>query len=126
MFGPATTVARYVEGDGIFRLWAGDFRLATGNAGAVEVFVDEGVGGGAALIIFDGKEYWSPVYEQPDAAHNQFLRVNGKEPRWDKPTGDYLDDFEFDPDEWAVYAFEYLVDCSTPYECYGTTVPRIY
>ena len=125
MFGPATTVARYVKGHDIFHLWAEDFSLA-GHGKAMEVFVDEGVGGGAALFIYDGKEYWSPVYDQTDAAHDQFIRVNNRDPRWDEPTGDYLDVVELDPDEWAVYAFEYLSGIDTEYINYGTTVPRIY
>ena len=94
-----------------------NLETATGLDTAVEVFVELGGGGGAALYVFDGKNYWSPVYEEL-ADRNQFERETGH----DAGVHSAWDDYEFDPEEWAWHVswdeYEYLN--------LGTRVPLVY
>lgn len=117
MFPPSNTVARWTKGDELFERWAENLETATGLDTAVEVFVELGGGGGAALYVFDGKNYWSPVYEEL-ADRNQFERETGH----DAGVHSAWDDYEFDPEEWAWHVswdeYQYLN--------VGTRVPLVY
>ena len=124
MFPPSNTVARWVADDldSPFALWEENFSNAIGHARgleAVEVFVELGGGGGAALYIFDGKNYWSPVYEER-ATEWQFEQHTGH------AAGVHSSwyDFEFDPEAWAREVLDNYE--SSDYEDVGTRIPLVY
>lgn len=119
MFPPSNTVARWTKGDDLFEQWAENFETATGLDTAVEAFVELGGGGGAALYIFDGKYYWSPVYEER-ATEWQFEQHTGHA----AGVHSSWDDFEFDPEEWALEVLDNYE--ALDYENIGTRIPLVY
>jgi hypothetical protein len=126
MFPPSNTVGRWVHdghgGPDIFALWEENFSDAIGHERglkAVEVFVELGGGGGAALYIFDGKNYWSPVYDQSAVEYqfeSQTGHAAGVHSSWD--------DFEFDPYAWALEILDNYE--AFDYENVGTRVPTVF
>lgn len=128
MIPPSHTSARFTKGDELFDAWAKRFDdEASSSLPAVEVFVEVGGGTGAALFVYDGKQYWSPTYD-PQAQEQQFIDTydcdHGHLPDWSKEeVSDEAMNYEFDSALWAEDMLE-LDDIE--WRNYDTEVPRVF
>jgi hypothetical protein len=127
MIGPSHAGARFTPGHDMFDAWAERFADAELGRTAVEVFVEVGSGEGAALFVYDGKEYWSPIYDQ-GAQEAQFIHEfegeHDRSPDWSKDAdSDAAMNHEFDPERWASDMLE--LD-ELEWDNYLTEVPTVY
>ena len=71
MFGRAITLDRFTDNETeetrkyMFERWEDAFGKDCDEQ-LVELFVDEGSCGGKGVILYDGKNYWCPSYDQTD------------------------------------------------------------
>ena len=130
--GYPMTLERYVNPHKAFIRWNELFYTAT-KRGAIEVFIDESMLGTVSLLIFDGKDYWSPNRAiANDAILNQFISVTGREPKLIEETNLYeeLDLYDFDTDLWQEEMADAIEDNQEQYATrhwinHGTKIPNI-
>ena len=136
MFGRAITLDRYTTKESedqrkdIFADWAKVFEEQCERE-LIEMFINEGTTGNVAVILFDGKEYWCPYYDDNEPHLHQWIRKTGSSyDNYDQLTKEYhnIGDYELNVPDWLEIALEAVQDDGVVYlnwENYGTTVPLI-
>ena len=136
MYGRAVTLDRYTGNESedhrkdIFKDWETVFEEQCERQ-LVEMFIDEGSLRGVAVILFDGKEYWCPFYDDNEPHLHQWIRKTGSSyDNYDQLTKEYYDigDFDLNVPDWLEMALEVVQAEGLVYinwENYGTRVPLI-
>ena len=136
MYGRAVTLDRYTPNESedtrkdIFTDWETVFEEQCERQ-LVEMFIDEGSLKGVAVILFDGKEYWCPFYDDNEPHLYQWLAKTGSSyENYDQLRKEYYDigDYDLHVEEWLDMALEVVQEeglINLNWENYGTTVPLI-
>ena len=136
MYGRAVTLDRYTPNESedhrkdIFKDWETVFEEQCERQ-LVEMFIDEGSLKGVAVILFDGKEYWCPFYDDNEPHLYQWLAKTGSSyENYDQLKKEYYDigDYDLHVEEWLDMALEVVQEeglVNLNWENYGTTVPLI-
>ena len=136
MYGRAVTLDRYTPNESednrkdIFTDWETVFEEQCERQ-LVEMFIDEGSLKGVAVILFDGKEYWCPFYDDNEPHLYQWLAKTGSSyENYDQLRKEYYDigDYDLHVEEWLNMALEVVQEeglINLNWENYGTTVPLI-
>ena len=135
MYGRAVTLDRLTPDEKnslrkhMFKRWEYEFEKHC-NRQLVELFVDEGSSGGVGVILYDGKEYWCPFYDDSEPHLHQWIAKTGSNyDTYDQLTKEFyeIENHELDVLEWLEMALD-NIDAATSEEYWGnhgTTVPLI-
>ena len=138
MFGRAVTLDRFTAKETdenrryMFERWEDAFGKDCDEQ-LVELFVDEGSCGGIAVILYDGKNYWCPSYDQTGEARlNQWIHETGSTYLdYNQLTKEYYnaDEHELNVLDWLESALDIMTTDEGHDEEYwgkhGTDVPLI-